>query len=219
MLKLFIKFNKRKKRNKNSKSTKNNLLKHIIDSNIINSINATSRQSSTTPQPPTLVKFDDNTIDLDIVRKALTGSYRDANKLLKYIPESKGLIEDYYKEYGSKLLVDLDAEYVKKIEYYDKKREYDESKRKSALAEMEHKEEYLRNRIDDVERDLREKSNQLYEINDNYNELKLNFKSNRSNLLKSKVLNYAMKEKTDKLASTIDDQVTNINQYIKKLMN
>ena len=66
-------------------------------------------------------------------------------------------LEDYYKKNGSKILMDIDREHQKKIEYFNKKIEHEEKDKKNKIIELEEIEDKLRKYLDEVNEDLLEK--------------------------------------------------------------
>ena len=134
ILKLFVKYTKRKKR----KSTipRNKIpFKDQVVTNAINLATMSLKKDNETQ------KDNYNTIDLEMVKKALSGNAREAQKLITYMPESKALVENYLLMNESKILDDIDNkhseklkqidyEQTKKLEYYKAKQEHEEKQNK-----------------------------------------------------------------------------------------
>ena len=113
----------------------------------------------------------ENKIDIDLLKKALTGNVSSSIKLLKNVPEAKEMLEDYYKKNESKILSDIDKEQIKKIEYYKKIKENEEKDKKDKIDELEEIRLKLLDEVKYAYREINERGVELEEIQSKYEKI------------------------------------------------
>ena len=129
IIKLLIRFNEIKKKQKKGIYKRQKKYVHekqryetpgIVSSQLINSALDNAKKDNEYLRIE-MNNQNENKLDVDLLKKALTGNVSASIKLLKNVPEAKNILEDYYKKNESKLLEDIDREHIKKIEYFNKK--------------------------------------------------------------------------------------------------
>ena len=228
IIKLLIKFNELKKNRKRGKNRKKKYVHEkqryeapgIVTSQLINTALDNAKKDNEYLRNE-MNNQNENKFDIELLKKALTGNVSSSMKLLKNVPEAKDLLEDYYKKNGSKILMDIDREETKKLEYYKNKKL---NEMKTIESEYEDVIDKLRGEMDVLSKERIDKFNTIssleYDLNilkDEHNKINESYKFISDELnKKTNELGLTRKE-NEKLKKEIDENIKNIELNGKKI--
>ena len=182
ILKLFLKAQEKKKSRKKRKNYKSKKYLHEQHRNeqqgniIMTNLNNMIKENQYKQQSGIKQLDDENKIDLSIVKRALEGNPSQAQKLIKYNPSIKPLLENYYKSHESGFLRDIENE-IKRREkiYHTRITELEEDGKK-----LYEEKKYLENFIDEKKKIFFDLEDDLRNLSDKYKQIKLNHEISRT---------------------------------------